>query len=259
MISSIKRTFEITDIICNFGLYVCVDFVIIRPLNSLEVMSEKNYAHNLNVETDVTAPMFDSTACRTARRVVPLPTNTMEEAIQIKAKFQSIANQPLPNIPDINQRIITSKTKLKYFLKYFLIATSFIFALFVGAVGGFALAHYQNMTDEKPGLAFIPQPALKEPKGMPKLELEVFEEPEEELPEENEDPTDENPNTEDLQIEPTPPRAEPSPPQTERRERRTTRPNQPTAKNKKPQQQTTEEYAREQLHKVREQLKRILD
>ncbi len=228
-------------------------------------MNDTENIFNKESETTVITPAFDLTACERARRVVALPTNVSEEATQIKTKFQTVSNKPLPNIPDKYEKIATArKPKSKSFLKYFLVATFFVFALCAGAVLGFVLAQYQNATEEKPGLAFVPHPALKDPKGMPKLELEVFEDPDEEDSDEeaDNDPVIEYPYPDSHSIEPTPPNPERTPsslPQNERRERKIEKPTQPVVKNRKPKQQTTEEYTLEQLRKIREQLEKILN
>lgn len=147
-------------------------------------MVEKDISNGLATDSDavIAAPIFDSTSRQVARKVMPLPSIPVETV-------QTVNTPQIQTIPqNIRQaQIVVSQPQPKSFLKYFLIATLFVFALIAGAVGGFALANYQNQKEKK-GIALIPQPALRKMKGMPELRLEVFEDPNEiQIPEE---PTD---------------------------------------------------------------------
>jgi hypothetical protein len=162
-------------------------------------MVEKDNSNGFANDSDaiVVAPIFDSTSRQAARKVVPLPSTTYEKLQPADApKVQSVPQNTR------QEQIVIPQSKPNSLLKYLLIATLVVFALIAGAVGGFALANYQNQKEKK-GIALIPQPALRKMKGMPELTLEVFEDPNE-VPEE---PTDD----ETYPSEPPTPSPTPSP------------------------------------------------
>lgn len=148
-----------------------------------------------------TAPTFDVMARRTARMVVPLSPDAIEDALseitQIKAA---------PVYQDTTADYATdSQPKTILYLKYLFTAALTVFVLGMGAVGGFALAQYRNIK-EKPAAALIPQPALTQIKSLPRLTLEVFEDPDE-YSEVTDDATEDDADVDDdRQSEPKPSR-----------------------------------------------------
>lgn len=123
-----------------------------------------------------TVPTFDMTARRTARMVVPLSPDAIEDALseitQVKTTHAQQDISPAANYAS------DSQPKTILYLKYLFTAALTVFVLGMGAVGGFALAQYHNVK-EKPRIALMPQPALTEVKSLPRLTLEVFEDPDE--------------------------------------------------------------------------------
>jgi hypothetical protein len=262
-----------------------------RVINPLEADSE----------TTVVAPIFDSTSRQTARMVVPLSSAVNENgharisnqsfAAQISSAPQNI-NQPFelrPQYPFIREQIVISQPRRKSFLRYVALVFLVSFALCAGAIGGFALAHYEKKNEAK-GIALSRQPALKDIKGLPET-IELFEDPNEVLemeieetgdsidpsrrrtitPEEPDSnikdlPTPDNPSEQRERVTTAQQEKNDQPSPTEQRERKVVQPKQPIADDKRTQQKqtqqkpiTTEEYAREQIKRAIERIGKILN
>lgn len=226
---------------------------------------------------EVISPVFDFTARRTARKVEPLssvPFEATHRARVTQAFTQTPLNSDIYQNPQMVSNYAPPKPKSRLLLKIFLITILIVFALGGGAVGGFALAQYQNKKEEK-GIALIPQPMLKKFKDVPNLTLEVYEDPNE-IPEETEETTDENTDGDENQTQPnkpsTPntPRPQKSPnqqtpdesnnnqqhsPPQEQRERKVGRPNQSnTNDNRNGQRPNRDESVFKKLKRIIEQL-----